>query len=452
MSGLKGVSEMARQSLLYTRSAMQVASRNLANVNNPSYSRQTIEIIPSVADVVGGFTLRSAISGESLRQIRDDFTDRQYWGQNSLMQQYETEDTLLSQLEGIMPAGNDSGLHVMIENFWQSWDGLANDPESSTARDAVFDAADTMSLTFNRIHKEFVNLQGGIADEIGTALATINDLANQMAHLNSIDTGGNFDITDRRRELVEDLSTWTNIQALIEGTTSAVSVGGLNIVGGVDTFELKMIQSTNSEGVGTISIVVGDANVPVNVESGILGAMLRVYNEDIPKLINGLDSEVIAIANEVNQIHQTGFATDGTTGLNFFAPNVLGSTNLRVDDLIEGDHDLIASSDTLGVSGNSGIARQLSELGEDRIVKNLTVSEFHRSLVSDLGGRIQQSRLLFQSQQKIVNHLELKRQSASGVSMEEEMTEMVQLEQAFIAASKLISAADELVRTLLNIV
>jgi len=351
-----------------------------------------------------------------------------------------------------MPAGNESGLHVMIEDFWQAWDGLANDPESSTARDAVFNAADTMALTFNRVHKEFVNLQGGIADEIGATLAKINDLADQLAHLNSVDTLDSLDVIDRRRALVEELSTWTNIGALIDGKSTSVAIGGINIVGGIDTFDLAITQTTNSEGVGTISIVVGDARIPIDAQSGILGALLTVYNEDIPKLIDGLDAEVIAIAEGVNALHQTGFALDGTTGLNFFAPNVLGASNLRVDSIIEGDHDLIASSDTLGVTGNAVIARALSEMGEDRIVNNLTVAEYHRSLVSDLGGRIQQSRLLLESQQKIVNHLELKRQSASGVSMEEEMTNMVQLEQAFIAASKLIAAADELTRTLLNIV
>ncbi len=444
--------ELGRQGMMASQSGMQVAGNNISNVNTEGYSRQRLDIVPQLPQVLAGFNLGGAISGDTLRQIRDEFTDRQFRSQNSLKFQYQTEETILSQIEGIMPADNEAGLRAMVAEFWDAWDRLANDPENSVARDDIFNKADTMATTYRRLHREIVNVQRGVEDEIEAAVAKINSLAQQLAALSAADQGDNLNVIDHRNRLIDQLSEQVNIQFTYEGKNTAVTIGGINIVGGVDTFDFRLERTPDDQGVGQITFYMGTANpIEVDVTSGTLGGLINVYNGDIRDILERLDTQVLAIVDQVNALHQTGYNLDGVTGMNFFATGILGSANFDIDPVIAGDHNLIASSDTLGLTGNAGIALAISALRDAQIIGSQTIEEHYRSMVADLGGRIQESRFLKNSQKKVVSHLELKRESVSGVSIEEEITLMMQLEQAFTAASRMVAMADELTRTLLQL-
>jgi flagellar hook-associated protein 1 FlgK len=444
--------ELGRQGMLASQAGMQVAGSNITNVNTEGYSRQRLDMVPQLPQVLAGFDLGGALSGDTLRQIRDEFTDRQFRSQNSLKFQYQTEETILSQMEGIMPADNEAGLRAMLAEFWDAWDRLANDPENSVARDDIFNKADTLATTYRRIHREIVNLQRGVEDEIEASVSKINSLAQQLAKLNAADQGDNLAVVDHRNRLIDQLSEQVNIQFNMDGKNTAVTIGGINVIGGVDSFDFRLERTLDDQGVGQITFSMGTTNpIEVNVTSGTLGGLIRVYNGDIRDTLERLDTQVLAIVDQVNALHQTGYNLDGVTGMNFFTTGILGAANFKIDPVIAGNHDLIASSDTLGESGNAGIALAISALRDAKIVGSQTIEEHYRSMLANLGGRIQESRFLKNSQTKVVNHLEMKRESVSGVSIEEEITMMMQLEQSFTAASRLVAMADELTRTLLQL-
>ena len=425
MGTIAALFELGRQGMLASQSGMQVAGSNITNVNTEGYSRQRLDMVPQLPQVLAGFDLGGALTRDTLRQIRDEFTDKQFRSQNSLKFQYQTEETILSQMEGVMPPDNEAGLRAMLAEFWDAWDRLANDPENSVARDDIFNKADTLATTYRRIHREIVNLQRGVEDEIEASIAKINSLAQQLATLSAADQGDNLTVVDHRNRLIDQLSEQVDIQFNMDGKNTAVTIGGINIVGGVDSFDFNLRRVLDDQGVGQITLYMGTANpIQVNATSGILGGLIRVYNSDIRDTLERLDTQVLAIVDQVNALHQTGYNLDGVTGMNFFTTGILGAANFKIDPVIAADHDLIASSDTLGESGNSGI---------------------------DLGGRIQESGFLRNSQKKVVDHLVLKRESVSGVSIEEEIILMMQLEQAFTAASRMVAMADEITRTLLQL-
>ena len=444
--------ELGRQGMIASQSGMQVAGTNITNVNTKGYSRQRLDVVPQLPQVLAGFNLGGSLNADALRQIRDAFTDRQFRSQNSLKFQYQTEESVLSQLEGLMPADNEAGLRAMLAEFWDAWDRLSNDPENNVARDDIFNKADTMATTYRRIHREIVNLQGGIEDEIEASVAKINSLAQQLAKLNAADQGDNLNVIDHRNRLIDQLSEEVNIQFNMDGKNTAVTIGGVNIVGGVESFDFRLERIADDQGVGQITLFMGKINpIEVAVTSGILGGLIKVSNGDIRDILERMDTQVLAIVDQVNALHQTGFNLDGATGRDFFAPGILGAANFEIDTVIAGDHNLIASSDTLGETGNGGIARAISALRDVRIIGSQTLEEHYRSMIANLGGRIQESAFLKNSQKKVVDHLELKRESVSGVSIEEEITLMMQLEQAFTAASRMVAMADELTRTLLRL-
>jgi flagellar hook-associated protein 1 FlgK len=224
------------------------------------------------------------------------------------------------------------------------------------------------------------------------------------------------------------------------------------LVSGRISYNISMNESLNDEGIGQITTVISGTSREVNVASGELGALLTVYNDDVPNLLERLDTLAVTIADEVNVLHKTGFNLNGVTGLDFFASTTEGAGSIAVDSTIAANVDLIATSDVLGEPGNSNIAKALADLSDKDVIGNQTAGEYYRALVGTLGNRVQETVFLGNNQKKIVEHLEMQRQSVSGVSLEEEMTHMVQLEQAFTAASRLVSVADELMRTVLQLI
>ena len=248
------------------------------------------------------------------------------------------------------------------------------------------------------------------------------------------------------------LSTLANITVRKDGGSVSINMGGLLLVAGRTSYNLNVDETLDSQGVGQIQIKLAGSDQQVNITSGEMGAMLKVFNEDIPNALNQIDLLALTIIEQVNAVHQTGFNLDGITGLNFFDDRAAGAASMRVDSAIVTDPFFIASSDTPGEPGNSEIAMAISSLSDEALIGDQTIGENFRSLMSTVGNRIRGANFLRTSQEKVVDHLALQRQSVSGVSIEEEMTRLVKLEQAFAAASRLVATADELVRTLLQLI
>lgn len=452
MAGLSHLSEIGKQGMLLSQFGIQITGKNISNVNTRGYSRERLDVNPVLPEILSGFSMGSAINGDTLRRIREDFVDRQFWSQTSLQSQYETEDSLLRQIEGVLPASNDSGLATMLEDFWEAWNSLANDPESTVARTIVRDRAQTLALSFNRVNREFLAFQSTISDEINARVSEINDLAAQIAELNKINPGNNLDLEDQRDRLVDRLSELANVDIRRDGNSVSVYISGLMIVSGKTAYEIDVEETETEEGISQITAIIGGTDREISVTSGEMGALLSVHNYDIPDLLDRLDTLAIDLVQEVNTLHRSGYNLDGTTGLDFFAATTEGAGSIAVNGSIAANVELIATSDAPGESGNGNVAKAVADLADAEVIGNQTIGEYYRSLVSTLGNRIQETDFLMTNQTKIVDHLDMQRQSISGVSMEEEMTRMVQLEQAFTAASRLVATADELTRTLLQMI
>lgn len=451
MAGLELLTEMGKQGMLLSQFGIQIAGKNISNVNTKGYSRQRLDVNPLLPEILGKFSLGSAINGDTLRRIRQNFVDQQFWSQTGLQSQYSAEDMLLRQVEGVLPSSNDTGLGTMLDEFWNAWNALANDPESSVARTIVRDRAQTLAQNFNRVYREFLSFQSTIEDEIQARVGEINELASQIAELNKVNPGNSLDLDDQRDRLIDRLAELANIDVQRDGSSVSVYVSGLMLVSGKTSYGIAVEESTDEEGLAQISTLISGTRREIDVISGELGALLAVHNNDIPDLLSRLDTLAVSLADTVNSIHRTGYNLDGVTGLDFFASTTEGAGSIAVNSAIVSDPELIATSDALGESGNGNAAKALADLADNEVIGNQTLGEYYRSLVGTLGNRIQETGFLKANQEKIASNLAIQRQSISGVSMEEEMTRMVQLEQAFTAASRLVSTADELTQTVLQL-
>ena len=159
-------------------------------------------------------------------------------------------------------------------------------------------------------------------------------------------------------------------------------------------------------------------------------------------------------SNGVNAIHRSGYGLDDSTGNDFFT-GTLGGSDFGVASAISGDVNKIAASGTLaGVPGDNSNAIAIANL-QNTLTMNSntdTFDDYYNSVVSSVGREVQQASSRYDHQYSMVAYLGNYRESISGVSLDEEMLNMLQFESAYEAAAKLISKVDEMLQTLMGMI
>lgn len=125
--------------------------------------------------------------------------------------------------------------------------------------------------------------------------------------------------------------------------------------------------------------------------------------------------------------------------------------NFSVSEDVINDIKLISASDKGGEVGNINILNDL--LGDRHDTHMFTEGapeDYMKSLVTTLGIDSQQAVRLSDNQQSIVSQIENRRLSDSGVSIDEEMTNLVKFQQAYNASAKMITTMAEVYDTLIN--
>jgi flagellar hook-associated protein 1 FlgK len=113
----------------------------------------------------------------------------------------------------------------------------------------------------------------------------------------------------------------------------------------------------------------------------------------------------------------------------------------------------------LNSSTDGGNALALTDLQSKLVFDSVTLKagsgtftfdEFYSSIVSTVGIQSFASRSTLSQQDGILLQLNTRRESIAGVSIDEEMVNMIKFQQAFNAAARLIGVADELLDTIIN--
>jgi flagellar hook-associated protein 1 len=173
--------------------------------------------------------------------------------------------------------------------------------------------------------------------------------------------------------------------------------------------------------------------------TGEAGALLGAIGDVLPRYRAGLSAVATQVADEVNALHRTGFALDGSTGRDFFT---VGASGISVAAGIVADPRLVAAASSGGAGLDGSRAQQLAEL--------TGANEAYQELVVGLGVESQTVNRRVDVQAAIVAHVDDARESAAGVNLDEEMTAMVEYQHAYEAASRFLTAVDETLDTLIN--
>lgn len=450
---ISSIMENSKQGVMANKYAIEVTSENIANVNNENYTRRlaTFTNISSNSSQFGTLT-GSNVSDELLR-VRNSFVDSQFLEQNPNLAKYTMDTELFTQIEDIFAEPGESGISEHLDEFWSAWGDLSNDPESETARMVVVDKAVALEKAFNRVNSDLVNLKDNIATSLKGNIEDINSKLNALAQINTQISANNSDaLMDERDTLVSELSEYFEIQTT-EGNHGeiTVAVGGQILVSN-DTVNELVVSTENVGNSYELNVKIENGNDSIDIQSGEIGSMLSIANDYIPDYQERLDNVAVNLANEVNSIHEKGYDLEGHTGINFFDENINGAGNFSVNDLIEDTPYLIATSDKLGESANSNIAKAINELQNQETLNGISINNYYSAIATDIGEKVQKSTDLMESQETIITTIQNQQDSESGVSLDEELVNLSTYQQAYQASAKVLETVQDLVDSILALI
>jgi flagellar hook-associated protein 1 FlgK len=437
--------------------SLNLTGHNIANVNTPGFSRQNAIMESNIPMVLPFGSLGTGVDIGDIRRIRSLFLDQQFRSESHKLGKWRFLNQTWSQVESIYNEPEDTGLSALLDSFWNSWQDLANNPESESARVAVREQASLLVNSFHHLSTRLRDLRESLDADINTMVLQVNNTAVQIADLNqsiiSAELTGNTanDLRDRRDYLVDQLSQSVNVGVLEQSNGSyTVLLGGMALVDGSSS--LQIATETQSGGTSvTTRIFFQGTGIEIEHSGGELEGILEARDTIVVERQAEMDLLATELVAAVNEIHRAGYGLGGETGIDFFDPNTTGAADIAINPLILQDVNYIAAS-LNGEIGDNSNALDMASLREALKLKDgqVTFNEYYASVIGKIGIRSQEAQNLEQNQMALMFQIENARQSTSGVSLDEEMANMIRYQHAFEAAARVISAMDSALDTIIN--
>lgn len=474
MLGLFGTLNLGARSMQTQQQGVEVAGHNLSNVNNPAYARQRlrIESAPTVPDPVG--PQGTGAESVAIRQIRDNLIDRQLASEISVTAQMEAAqqayqyaqanlaqqiDRKASGAEGAAAAegvGGQNGIAEYLNNMFSAWQSLSTNVTSLAERQVLLLKAESLATQFNQVDQRLDGLRGMLNESVQDDVIKVNGLLSEIADLNAkiVNTekrsdGQANDLRDARIERVEALARLVNLRA-VEQPNGAVNItvdGNLLVDDQTVAAQLEAFD----DGTGRVFVRLQGGGATVNLTGGEISGSIAARDGGIQTLRDGLNNLATSLIGEVNALHQGGYSLTGSTGAAFF--NGTHAGDISVNAALLNDPSLLQAGGDPAAVGDNSVAVAVGQLANERhaTLSGQTFSQNFGQLVAALGQNLNTVNDLLANQNIVETMLRRQRDSISGVSLDEEMTDLLRFQRAYQASAKLITAVDEMLEVVMSI-
>ncbi|WP_294125588.1 flagellar hook-associated protein FlgK [uncultured Clostridium sp.] len=421
MSGLLSTLNTAKSGMNVSQVAIQTTSHNISNINTPGYSRQRVNqsasspySMPGKNSNFGAGQIGTGAQIDDVTRIRNSFYDYQYRSESHQYGNTSVKYEYFKNIEGIFNEPSDTAISSSLNSFFNSWSELSKDPQSSGVKSVVIENGKYLSNSINSAFKRLESLEEGldkqseyIMDEVNSMLSQLDKLEKNIKIIQGSGKSPN-DFLDQRDQLLDNLSFKLNINDKDVKAT------------------LKKAYDANGK------VTLDDLTKSGVKISGELEGTLSMKQE-INKYKDGLKQLANTITNNVNK----------AAGQEIF--------KAKDGELISINPEMLQEPEKINVTAD--IALKVYELKSEKVNingKDMTINTFYNSMIQDLG---QSSAAVIRdesNQSKLLENIDSSRSSVSGVSLDEEMISLVQLQHTYSANAKVMSTIDSLLDVVVN--
>lgn len=434
--------------------ALNVVTNNIANVNTPGYSREVANLEEAPPISYDNQQFGTGVKLADVQGIRDNVL------QLRLNQETQTQGQLTTVVDGmnqVQPLFNDtsgSGLQNYLSNFFNSFLTLSSDPTNDGDRQAVIESGQNLATALRQTATGLITQQQSADLSVTQTVGQINALTSQISSLNgqigSLQGGGQTPNTliDQRTQLITQLSQLVDVRTISTNDSSLTltTSGGTALVVGNQSFNLST--QTNAS-TGFQDVYAQGSDITSTIQSGNLAGDIQLRDQQLPAILTSVNTLAYDVANAVNTQSAAGFDLNGAEGGNFFTPPVSVSTAaLNLSVAVTDPNKIAASAD--GTPGNNANATAMADLVSQPIVAGQNPTDYYSGIVSQVGNDASSATTALTSQNLLVQQLQDQVGAVSGVSLDEEASNLVLYQNAYGAAARVASVIASLMQVTIN--
>jgi len=472
MPGLFNTLSMASESLFVARQGVDTTGHNIANAQTDGYSRQRVNAQPRDPTYQRGVIKGNGVYARDIGRSHNKWIEKQLNVSSHKFGQSQGRKDALKNLELIFSPEMASSVNEEANGFFNALQELSNNPDELAARSNVVESAKNLVGTFRRIDRSLRANRANLNSEIQGLAKSTSEKLERIGELNvqigssevGLMTKAN-DLRDERDRIVRELSELFEVN-YYEDESGMLTVRGPNdslLVDGKITARIDV--GANAEEPDKLKFVVIDGvnknvyDVTDNVGQGRLSGLLQVRDEIIDGLLEHNNNMAMTFTQRVNDVHRQGYGIQDyreSTGRDFFQINDdigFAARSMDIADSIYESLDAISAASTPNAPGDNVIVNDLVRLKDTKVFaeENATMSEYYSNYVGQFGLEVVRADHLAQSDEIVNNDFKSKRESISGVSLDEEATNLMKWQTQFTASSKIVTTADEMLETVLGL-
>jgi flagellar hook-associated protein 1 len=457
---LNDILNTSRDALAAQQYGLGIAGQNVANVNTPGYARRSALIETQ------GFAGQSVgtVHVAGLSQAIDQYTERRYFATSALASGASQRNADLAHVEALFNDAQGTGVADALAALFGSFSALSTNPTDKTIRATVLQRAGDFTNRVSTTADALAQFQLDQLDKAKTVASQIDTQASAIADLNgriaaaSVQGQDAADLIDKRTQAITALSELVDVHAIAgENGQVIIQSTGTTLVEGTNARTLSIGVAGN----GTMQVLASrigggpPSDVSAFLTGGKLGGIRDARDVDAASLITKLDQLAYDVATAINTQHAAGYGLDGNTGRNLFSVSATptgAARSLTLDATTAGNSDfLAASASPASLPGDTTNAVALAKLADARIAtgNTRTATEAYGDLVGEVGIRKQNASLDADTRDSMKAQITQMRETASGVNLDEEMVSLTKFQNAYQAASKVLTTADQLLAELM---
>ncbi|MGD0088967.1 MAG: flagellar hook-associated protein FlgK [Planctomycetota bacterium] len=471
MPTLNSILNTGVTSLRANQGALATVSHNISNTNTPGYTREVTNFateyyLPEWPNFYG-----MGVKITTVQSMRDNLLDANYRSESGQQSKYDVTSTNASSLESVLGDINGTSIGTGLTDFFNAYQDLSNNPADSGTRQTVLDKATQLVGYFNTAAQRMSTIADTATQTNGTLDETVidsttqlNTMLQQVAALNKqivaaetpsvISQAQANDLRDQRGLLLDQLSSYMDL------TVTPTVVGGAPSDKMIDITVngQKLVVGQNANPVAAAKVVFASGNTHLQIQAGgvslaTAGGKIAGYQQaytDWDTTNGSLNDLAKALVNTVNTQHTAGFDQNGVAGVNFFDPAGTTAATIALNPVVSGDPSKIAAASTNTGPGDGNNAVAIAQL-QDALVyptvganpNTMTLNGGFTDLVTTVGSNAQTQQQFETEHQTALDTATSARQAVEGVNTDEELTNLVDYQQAYQAAARIVTAVDD---------
>lgn len=460
-NSILGTLNIARQGMMVSQIGIDLTGHNTANVNTEGYSRRRMSVVSRLSVLGGG----AEVTG--IKRYTDQFATDRLINEQTLLGYADKRGEILSHISDLFNDLESNNLGSALDKFYGSFRLLESNPSDLTIRQEVLARTEELGQSFNRISSELETVRRNTDNLLRGSAAEINVRTEELLNLNKeivlakVEGKDTSDIMDRREQLIREMSEHADI-SYIEHDNGQITVfleGGLPLVEGNNRSTLQ-VQETAVPGGARVEYVTERGRVTditSSIDGGAMGGILETRDVTLPALATKLDQLAYDIVTGYNAVHSVGFGLDGLGGRNLFV--ALGSSanaaaQMQIDPAVDGNPEAIAAAeDPLMLPGDNRNTLALAALADQDLAASgsQTFNEAYATIVGEVGVATRRALAESDMRSSAITRIEAIRDGEAAVSLDEEMTNLVQYQRAYQASARVLSTVTAILDTILGL-